>query len=175
MLLQYVLCREDLRTTVVDIATTRLKLLHTSWDPVRTAKLCETLDTTKFSDRACGGLPKLLTLSAGLHGYVKAWQLVTRQRNLHLGGMKDGAEIGWSTCQRQIHECHPDHLSDLDNHRVYRVNLPQVHHDAGWAPVPCTGRNFMRKFSPHEDSNQRAFRNASPRQDALNHDPTARD
>ncbi|KAJ4431950.1 hypothetical protein ANN_20559 [Periplaneta americana] len=37
--LQYVLCREDLRTTVVGIATTRLKLLHTSWDPVRTAKL----------------------------------------------------------------------------------------------------------------------------------------
>ncbi|KAJ4452186.1 hypothetical protein ANN_03704 [Periplaneta americana] len=30
---------EDLRTTVVGIATTRLKLLHTSWDPVRTAKV----------------------------------------------------------------------------------------------------------------------------------------
>ncbi|KAJ4428271.1 hypothetical protein ANN_24288 [Periplaneta americana] len=44
----YVLYREDLRTTVVGIAKTRLKLLHTSWDPVRTAKVCETLDTTKY-------------------------------------------------------------------------------------------------------------------------------
>ncbi|KAJ4429759.1 hypothetical protein ANN_21963 [Periplaneta americana] len=43
-----VLCREDLRTTFVSIATTRLKLLHTSWDPVRMAKVCETLDTTKL-------------------------------------------------------------------------------------------------------------------------------
>ncbi|KAJ4429996.1 hypothetical protein ANN_22200 [Periplaneta americana] len=41
--------REDLRTTVVGIATTRLKLLQTSWDPVRKAKVCETLDTTKMS------------------------------------------------------------------------------------------------------------------------------
>ncbi|KAJ4447365.1 hypothetical protein ANN_09371 [Periplaneta americana] len=45
---QYVLCREDLRTTVVGIATRRLKLLHTSWDPVHTAKLFETLDITKY-------------------------------------------------------------------------------------------------------------------------------
>ncbi|KAJ4440303.1 hypothetical protein ANN_08442 [Periplaneta americana] len=31
-----------------------------------------------------------------------------------------------------------------------RISLPiaalQVHHDAGWAPVTYTGRNFMRKF-----------------------------
>ncbi|KAJ4444836.1 hypothetical protein ANN_06633 [Periplaneta americana] len=29
--------------------------------------------TTNVTDRAYGGPPKLLTLSAGLHGYVKAW------------------------------------------------------------------------------------------------------
>ncbi|KAJ4451265.1 hypothetical protein ANN_02726 [Periplaneta americana] len=43
-------CRS--RNTIVGIATTRLKLLHTSWDLFCTAKLCETLDTTKYDQLA---------------------------------------------------------------------------------------------------------------------------
>ncbi|KAJ4437618.1 hypothetical protein ANN_17763 [Periplaneta americana] len=35
------------------------------------------------------------------------------------------------------------------------IVAPQVHHDVGWAPVPYIGRSFF----PHEDSNQRTFRN----------------
>ncbi|KAJ4439516.1 hypothetical protein ANN_07640 [Periplaneta americana] len=69
----------------------------------------------------------------------------------------------------------PAVIAGIRNRISLPIVAPQVHHDAGWAPVPYTGRNFMRKFLPHEDSNQRAFRNASPRQDALDHDATARD
>ncbi|KAJ4431819.1 hypothetical protein ANN_20424 [Periplaneta americana] len=69
----------------------------------------------------------------------------------------------------------PAVTADIRNRISLPIVAPQVHHDAGWAPVLYTGRNFMRKFPPHEDSNQGVFRNASPRRDALDHDATARD
>ncbi|KAJ4434940.1 hypothetical protein ANN_23512 [Periplaneta americana] len=69
----------------------------------------------------------------------------------------------------------PAVIAGIHNRISLPIVAPQVHHYAGWAPVPYTGRNFMRKCLPHEDSNQRAFRNASPRQDALDRDATAWD
>ncbi|KAJ4428272.1 hypothetical protein ANN_24289 [Periplaneta americana] len=71
--------------------------------------------------------------------------------------------------------CPPAVVAGLRNRISLPIVAPQVHHNAGWTPVPYTGRNFMRKFLPHEDSNQSAFRNTSPRQGALDHDAMARD
>ncbi|KAJ4449546.1 hypothetical protein ANN_00947 [Periplaneta americana] len=51
----------------------------------------------------------------------RAWSLsdyLSTKRDVTLSG----AEARWPTCQRRIHKLHPDHLSDLDNHLMYKAH-----------------------------------------------------
>ncbi|KAJ4428178.1 hypothetical protein ANN_24193 [Periplaneta americana] len=66
-------------------------------------------------------------------------------------------------------------IAGIRNQISLPIVAPQVHHDAGWAPVPYTGRNFMRKFLPPWGLGPACILYTSPRQDALDRDATARD
>ncbi|KAJ4438311.1 hypothetical protein ANN_14253 [Periplaneta americana] len=119
---QYVLCRKDLRTTVVGIATTRLKLLHTSWDPVRTAKLCETLDTTKCDHLATALKDADYNTSEEVHGLSVTGSI----RRIDIIAFKESTRSGCIIDPTVRFETDEEQPAEVDNEKknIYNPTIP---------------------------------------------------